>query len=173
MQSNNNNTNNALVLDFNARLLQELIAMRAQINQQGVQLNVLNEGFRQQFVAPPLLDDSPNDTNARFVLDTAHRNEVLRSQNKRGPRIIASNVTRNSRASPVQKYNGVLQHLHKLHHVSNVAALSNGQLKSRREKMHRAAKRVANLIFVLHPTLTHWKALNHLQDEQQYCNSNS
>ncbi|KAK4512005.1 Cilia- and flagella-associated protein 20 [Mucor velutinosus] len=36
----NNNNNNAASIDFTARLLQEMMAMRSEISQQGVQLNV-------------------------------------------------------------------------------------------------------------------------------------
>ncbi|KAK4520003.1 Ribosome biogenesis protein erb1 [Mucor velutinosus] len=69
------NNNNAASIDFTARLLQEMMAMRSEISQQGVQLNVLNDGFRQQFMSP--LEDTGSDLATRSILDPTYRSQVL------------------------------------------------------------------------------------------------
>ncbi|GAN10200.1 hypothetical protein MAM1_0329c09738 [Mucor ambiguus] len=166
-QVNNNNiilASNAI--DFNARLLQEMMALRRNdINQQGVQLNVLNDGFRQQFSSP---SNEEGDAISRGILDPLNRSQMLSNGNRRGPRVIQPNVSGKPRASPVERYNAMLQHLHKLCNGSNAPDLTNGQLKSRREKLHRSAKRVAEAIMVMHPDLQRWSALDSVQDEQMY-----
>ncbi|KAK4517488.1 uncharacterized protein ATC70_000827 [Mucor velutinosus] len=166
MNNNNNNNNNAASIDFTARLLQEMMAMRSEISQQGVQLNVLNDGFRQQFMSP--LEDAGSDLATRSILDPTYRSQVLSNSNRRGPRVIEANPTGRARASPVERYNAMLQHLHKLCNGASVPDLTPGQLKSRREKLHRTAKRVLEAILVMHPNISHWNALDHVQDEQVY-----
>ncbi|GAN00978.1 hypothetical protein MAM1_0003d00406 [Mucor ambiguus] len=146
-QVNNNIIRASNAIDFNARLLQEMMALRNDINQQGVQLNVLNDGFRQQFLSPPS-NEEEGDAISKGILDPLNRSQMLSNVNRRGPRVIQPNVSGRSRASPVERYNAMLQHLHKLCNGSNAPDLTNGQLKSRREKLHRSAKRVAEDIML-------------------------
>ncbi|KAK4513562.1 uncharacterized protein ATC70_005566 [Mucor velutinosus] len=70
---NNNNSSGATSIGFNARLLQEMVAMRSKVSQQGVQLNVLNDGFRQQFMSP--LEDAGSNLATRIILDPLYRSQ--------------------------------------------------------------------------------------------------
>jgi hypothetical protein len=172
--NNNNNNNNHVSIDFSARLLQEMMAIRTEISQQGLQLNVLNTGLRQQLTAP--LNEGRNeqssglagDNGTASILDPLYKSRMLANVNQSGPRVIAANITGKSGASPVQRFNAMLQHLNRICNGPETLALTTRQLVSRRAKLHRVAKKVVQAILVLHPTITHWSALDHLQQDQLY-----
>jgi hypothetical protein len=160
MDTNNSNINEAF-----ARILQELMSIRADVNHGNVRISSLENNFHRQFAVPPPLNDG--DANATAVhQDPAQRSRLLTAPNHRGPRVVDANITGIPKAGLVPRYDAMLQRLHLLQNGSSVAPLTSNALKARRKILHSLAIEITNAIEIMHPSALSWNQLG--DDDQRY-----
>jgi hypothetical protein len=141
--------------------LQELINIRADVNDGNVRISSLENNFHQQFAVPPPFNDGyTNDT--ALHQDPTQRSRLLTAPNQRGPRVVDVNIMGIPKASLVPWYNAMLQQLYLLQNGSSAAPLASNVLKARRKILHSSAIEITNLIEIMHPNALSW---NQLEDD--------